>query len=116
MVNIVWIIFLLPMLSCVQDIRGNNIDLKTSTLNCSEFLVKQIEIIKPKVVFTLGYYPLLSLSRSYHFVIDNTLRSTIIMSPEIKLDDFIIIPLYHPVAQISKTIQLEQYKRIWRYI
>ena len=36
--------------------------------------------------------------------------------PEIKINDFVIIPLYHPVAQVKKTTQLEQYKRIWKYI
>ena len=29
---------------------------------------------------------------------------------------YVIIPLYHPVAQIKKEEQLTQYKRIWKYI
>lgn len=49
--------------------RGDNINLKQSTNNCSEYLVKQIEIVNPKVILTLGYYPILSLSKSYNFEI-----------------------------------------------
>lgn len=96
--------------------RGNNIDLKKSTINCSEYLLKQIEIVKPKVVLTLGYYPLLSLSKTLGFKIDKTLTESIKNNPEIKMSDFVIIPLYHPVAQIAKEEQLERYKRIWKYI
>lgn len=99
-----------------EDYRGNNIDLKKSTINCSEYLFKQIEIVKPKVILTLGYYPLMSLSEIFNFKIAKTLKETISESPEIKMDDYVIIPLYHPVAQIRKSEQLKQYKRIWKYI
>lgn len=47
-----------------ENYRGNNIDLKKSTLNCSEYLLRQIKIVKPKVILTLGYYPLLSLFKN----------------------------------------------------
>ena len=30
-----------------ENYRGNTIDLKKSTINCSEYLLKQIEIVKP---------------------------------------------------------------------
>ena len=112
-------IFVTNAIMCARygdSYRGDNIDLKTSTINCSKFLLKQIEIVKPKVILTLGYYPLLSLSKCYHFEIDKTLSNTIKEYPEIQLDDFVIIPLYHPVAQIKKSVQLEQYKRIWKYL
>ncbi len=99
-----------------NNYRGNNIDLKNSTLNCSEFLLDQINIIKPKVILTLGYYPLLSLSNIFNFNIEKTLSETIKLYPEIKTNEYIIIPLFHPVAQIKKVEQLEQYKRIWKYI
>lgn len=112
-------IFITNAIMCARygdNYRGDNIYLKKSTINCQEFLQKQIEIVKPRVILTLGYYPLLSLSKSFQFDIDKTLSSTIIKNPEIKINDFVIIPLYHPVAQVKKTIQLEQYKRIWKYI
>lgn len=95
--------------------RGSNIDLKKSTSNCKEYLKKQIEIVNPKVILTLGYYPLKSLSDLYEFKIKDTLKTTIQHTPIIKKENFTIIPLYHPVAQIKKEEQLEQYNRIWEY-
>ena len=112
-------IFITNAIMCARygdNYRGDNIDLKKSTINCQEFLLRQIEIVKPGVILTLGYYPLLSLSKIFQFDIDKTLSSTIITYPEIKINDFVIIPLYHPVAQVKKTTQLEQYKRLWKYI
>lgn len=96
--------------------RGNNIDLKMSTLNCSEYLLRQIEIVQPRVILTLGYYPLMSLSNIYQFNIEKTLKETISKFPEVLINDFVIIPLYHPVAQVKKDEQLKQYKRIWKFI
>lgn len=112
-------VFITNAIMCARkgsNYRGNNIDLKVSTNNCSKYLVKQIEIVKPKVILTLGYYPILSLSKSYNFKIEKNLKETIIKYPEIKVNDYIIIPLYHPVAQIKKSEQLEQYKKIWKYL
>lgn len=112
-------IFITNAIMCARQgnsYRGNNIDLKKSTINCSEYLLKQIDIIKPKVILTLGYYSLLSLSKIYNFKIDRTLKETINKYPEINVNNYVIIPLYHPVAQIKKSEQLEQYKRIWKYI
>ena len=96
--------------------RGDNIDLKKSTLNCSKYLLRQIEIVKPKVIVTLGYYPLLSLASIFGFSISKTLKETIQCYPEIKVYDFVIIPVYHPVAQIKKEEQLKQYQKIWKYV
>ncbi len=96
--------------------RGDNIDLKISTLNCSEYLLKQIEIVRPKVILTLGYYPLMSLSKIFKFNIEKTLKETISKLPEILMDDFVIIPMYHPVAQVKKEEQLKQYRRIWKHM
>ena len=112
-------IFITNAIMCARQgssYRGNNIDLKKSTINCSEYLQNQIEIIKPKVILTLGYYPLMSLSKTFDFKIDKTLKETINNYPEIEINNFVIIPLYHPVAQIKKQEQLKQYKRIWKYI
>ena len=112
-------IFITNAIMCARTgtkYRGDNIDLKKSTDNCSEYLKKQVEVVKPKVILTLGYYPLYSLSKSYNFIINKTLKETIANYPEIKINDFTIIPLYHPVAQIKKTEQLKQYKRIWKYV
>ena len=99
-----------------NNYRGKNTNLKRSTLNCKEFLFRQIEIVQPKIILTLGYYPLYSLSTIYDFNIVENLIQTIKKYPIIKMEDFIIVPLYHPVAQITKEKQMEQYNRIWDYI
>lgn len=99
-----------------KNYRGNNINLKYSTLNCKEFLFRQIKIVRPKVILTLGYYPLYSLSNIYDFKIEKNLTKTIEKYPIIEIEDFVIVPLYHPVAQITKEKQMEQYNRIWNYI
>ena len=44
------------------------------------------------------------------------LEELIAYTPEINVDSYVIIPLYHPVAQVRKDEQLMQYKRIWKYI
>ena len=36
--------------------------------------------------------------------------------PVIKQDDFVIIPCYHPTAQVKKDVQFEQYMRIWDFL
>lgn len=112
-------IFVTNAIMCARkgnNYRGNNINLNASTINCSQHLKTQIDIVKPKVILTLGYYPLLSLSKILDFKINKTLKETIEKYPEIIIDDYIIIPLFHPVAQVKKDKQLEQYKRIWKYI
>lgn len=96
--------------------RGNNINLKSSTKNCEKFLKTQIEIANPKIILTLGYYPLKALSNIYEFEIQETLKESIMKAPIIKNKSFVIIPLFHPVAQITKYEQLQQYNRIWDYI
>lgn len=109
-------IFITNAIMCARKgeaYRGDNICLAKSVNNCRDYLKEQIEIVKPKVVVTLGYYPLLALSKSYDFSIENTLQQCIKKQPVIKVGDFYIICLYHPVAQVSNLEQLEQYKKIW---
>ena len=96
--------------------RGNNINLKQSTFDCCEFLKRQIDIVKPIVLAPLGYYPLLALSKIFNFKIEKNLKESIKTTPIIKVEHYVIIPLYHPVAQIKKTDQLKQYSKIWEYI
>lgn len=99
-----------------NNYRGDNIKLKECTLNCSEYLKRQMDIVKPKVIVTLGYYPILSLASIYGFKVPKTLGEVIQSMPVIKKDDLVIIPVYHPTAQVSKDKQLEQYMKIWKYV
>lgn len=94
--------------------RSDNINLKKSTSMCLPFLAEQISIVKPKIILTLGYYPLLALSQIFNFKIAKNLKASITENPIIQADNYLIIPLYHPVAQIKKEEQLQQYKTIWK--
>ena len=99
-------IFITNAIMCARQgnsYRGNNINLKKSTIYCSEYLKRQIEIVKPKVILTLGYYPLMSLSKILDFKIEKTLKETIKNYSEIEKDKFVIIPLYHPSSTNKKT-------------
>ena len=86
---------------------------KECTINCIDFLKQQIDIVKPKVILTLGYYPLVSLSKIYNFDIANTLTETIDNKSKICVNNICIIPLFHPAAQIKASNQLKQYGKIW---
>ena len=117
--NILDKIYITNAIMCARkgdNYRGNNIKLKESTFNCKDFIKKQIDIVKPKIILTLGYYPLYSLSKIYEFNIENNLTQTIKKYEIFKVDNIVIIPLYHPTAQISKEKQLEQYNKIWRCV
>lgn len=111
-------IYITNAIACARqgtNYRSNNIKLKECTLNCQEYLKEQIDIIKPRIILTLGYYPLLSLSKIYNFQIYNQISKNINNNGIFKVKDKIIIPLYHPAAQISASLQLNQYRKIWRY-
>ena len=112
-------IFITNAIMCARKgniYRGENIDLLKSTIYCSDYLKRQIDIIKPKVIITLGYYPILSLATMYGFHISHRLSDIIRDMPVIKQDNFVIIPCYHPTAQVKKDVQFEQYMRIWDFL
>jgi uracil-DNA glycosylase family 4 len=92
---------------------AKNFSVKECTINCMEYLKHQIDIVNPKIILTLGYYPLLSLSKIYQFEIDNTLTKTINNMPELHINNIKIIPLFHPASQIKGSAQLKQYSKIW---
>ena len=112
-------IFITNAIMCARKgnlYRGENIDLLKSTIYCSDYLKRQIDIIKPRVIITLGYYPILSLATMYGFHISHRLSDIIRDMPVIKQDNFVIIPCYHPTAQVKKDVQFEQYMRIWDFL
>lgn len=109
-------IFITNAIMCARsgtNYRGDNINLKYSTCACSNYLKRQIDIVDPKVIVTLGYYPLLALSNIFGFTVESNLTKTIEKNPVIKVDNYIIVPAFHPAAQISLESQIKQYKRIW---
>lgn len=57
---------------------------------CKDFLARQLEIINPKVIVTLGRF-------SMNYFLPNTTISMSHGKPH-QLDKFIVYPLYHPAA------------------
>ena len=58
--------------------------------NCKQFLMKQLEIIKPKVILSLG-------DAATKTILDiNYKKYSDIVGKEFELNDMIIIPIYHP--------------------
>jgi len=70
----------------------NRDPLKTEIKICSPFLKKQIEIIKPKIVISLGRHAM------YHFFPKDYKISDVHGKNFKKEDGIIYMPLYHPAA------------------
>ena len=83
--------------------------------NCSEFLRRQIELIDPQVIVTLGAVSLDALRRiRYHHL---SLRESVGQVHE--WDGRMLVPLYHPSPQVlashrREPEQLQDYKAIAR--
>ena len=109
-----------------QNYRGNeNFKPKFCTDNCSEFLKKQIEFLKPTVIITLGFWPLYSISKSYNIPIYKTLNENIsfynlnrkkIINLSSNNEPMYVVPVFHPVAQIRKNVQIETYTLLWELL
>jgi len=56
---------------------------------CKAYLFKEIEIIKPKIVITLG-------EKSYHYLTNDTTPLEQIRGSIVKMKEYKIIPTYHP--------------------
>jgi uracil-DNA glycosylase family 4 len=105
--------------------RGNeNYAPRDSTSNCAPYLKHQIEIIHPKIVITLGGWPLWALSQLYGFDIDRSLTRQLeklrkekgYIQIHSEGFSFHIVPVYHPAAVVSKSTQVESYKTVWKIL
>jgi uracil-DNA glycosylase family 4 len=107
-----------------EHFRGNhNFDAKTSTRNCLDFLQRQIMVVKPLVIVSLGGWSLWGLSQIFNFEFNGNLTAKILeiqsYNPQyIKVtheeSTFSIVPIFHPAAMRSKKDQIEDYRLIWR--
>ena len=106
--------------------RGNNnFKAKFCTENCASKLKKEIEIIKPIVIITLGYWPFYSIAKSYDIPVFKTLRENLIRYSS-DLDHIIniskddtptyVLPVNHPTAQVKKFEQISYYRLMWELL
>lgn len=85
-----------------KDENGNNATpTQTEIKNCSEFLQKQIELVNPKIIVTLGASPLAALKN----VMPHDIELKHSVRTKIHWFKRILIPLYHPGqrAMISRS-------------
>lgn len=106
--------------------RGNNnFKPKFCTENCAAKLKRQIEIIKPLVIITLGYWPFYSIAKSYDIRVYKTLGENLVRYSSdinnivnISNDNspIYVLPVYHPTAQVKKTDQISYYRLMWKLL
>ena len=109
-----------------SNYRGtDNFSAKFCTENCSKMLRRQIDVIKPLIVITLGYWPFYSICKNYNIVIYKTLKENLLhygrkkenlinISTDSK--PILVLPVYHPAAQVSKKEQISLYCIMWEII
>lgn len=100
------------------------IDLKRSYENCCfdrKFLKKQLDIVKPKIVITLGGWALWGLGRtggwnSLKSIMKSVRNTSSLGNLTTEYDDLslIVVPVYHPAARIDRQKQIEDYRHIWK--
>ncbi len=94
--------------------NGNNRRPKTSEIkNCSSFLKKTLDLIRPQVVVTLGSVGLQALNHllgTRHQLKDKVAQT-------IPTPDFILFPLYHPSPRVTNWMRpLAQQKKDFKKI
>ena len=80
--------------------------LKKCSNNCKRYLIKQLEIIKPKIILTLG-------DAATKTILDiNYKKFSDIVGKEFKVNNFVIIPIYHPspISPMSYKGNIEIFK------
>lgn len=90
---------------------------QSEVANCSEFLRRTIDLVKPKVVVTLGSVALAALKR----VSDHNLNLKDAAARVHQWDGRLLVPIYHPSPQVlashrREAAQLEDYKVVARAI
>lgn len=68
---------------------NNQVPTPTQAHTCQPYLLKQIELIKPKLIVTLG-------ATAYHYLTGDETDISKIRGTVHKQDDYTIIPTYHP--------------------
>jgi DNA polymerase len=98
-----------------SETGANRKPTRAEVLNCSEFLRRQIEVVGPKVIVTLGAVSLAALRAvEYHRL---SLRDSV--GQIHTWHGRLLVPLYHPSPQVlashrREAAQLEDYKSVAR--
>ncbi|MCK9368472.1 hypothetical protein M0R04_00640 [Candidatus Dojkabacteria bacterium] len=101
--------------------RGSdNFDEKVSSKLSYPYLKQQLDIVKPKIIITLGNLAFSSINKYFNLGYEGQKISEIITSLSsigyINSGDTIIIPNYHPAAHIDPKIMKRLWKIVWDHI
>lgn len=102
--------------------RGNELFDEIQSRNISyPYVVKQIEIVKPKVIMTLGNLGFSVVNEYYNLGFTKNKLSLILEKLQkqngiILLNNVVIVPNYHPAAHINPKIQKDIWRKIWEYV
>jgi len=87
--------------NCLKCRPPNNRDPQESELNaCRPFLDKQIDLIKPKVIVTLGRFSMMEL-------LGRDKKISQCRGQLFKVNDYIVIPTYHPAYLLRNPKAIE---------
>jgi len=99
-----------------NSFRGNqNFDPLKSVEHSYKYLARQLEIVKPRVVMPLGNLALESVNKFYNLGYDKPKISQVVQDGPIIKSDVVVIPNYHPAAHVNPKIQVDIWKKIWKY-
>lgn len=91
--------------------RGNQNYNESQSFEISfPYVSRQIEILKPKVIFTLGGLAFKTVDRHFKLNQNNLKLSQIVSQGSIDLESVKIIPAYHPAAFVSPEVQLKSWQ------
>ena len=91
--------------------RGNKNFNETKSFEISyPYVSRQINVIRPKIIFTLGGLAFKAVNRHFNLKSENLNLSEIVNRGVINTKNTIIIPAYHPAAFVSPSVQLQSWK------
>ncbi len=100
--------------------RGNdNFEPKVSLSHSYPYLIKQIEIVDPKLIMPLGGMAWESLAKYFRLDYGKTITEVINNLPSegyIKVKDIYIIPNFHPASHVDPKIIDKQFAKIWEIV
>lgn len=100
--------------------RGNeNFDEKQSFNVSFPYVSRQIDIVSPKIIITLGNLAFKVINKKFNLGLEKKNLTQVIDSLKdangvMKVGTMTIIPNYHPAAHIDPKIQKEIWRKIWQ--
>ncbi|MBI3014738.1 MAG: uracil-DNA glycosylase [Candidatus Tectomicrobia bacterium] len=88
---------------------GNRNPLPEEIESCKPYLLKQIELIKPKIVCTLGNF-------STQLLLKKKVGVSKLRGQSFQVDGYVVVPMYHPAAALHQGGLLVSLKEDFSYL